>query len=85
MRRLMVTAVAAAMVLTSCSSVVTKTRESAESNEAGGYAAAYTEILGQYEDKIRLIEDSGDHSFEPCALYDITGDGIPELFIVWTA
>ena len=76
MRRLMVTAVAAAMVLTSCSSV-TKTRESAESNEAGGYAAAYTEILGQYEEKIRLIEDSEDHSFEPCALYDITGDGIP--------
>ena len=84
MRRLMVTAVAAAMVLTSCSSV-TKTRESAESNETGGYAAAYTEILGQYEDKIRLIEDSEDHSFEPCALYDITGDGIPELFIVYAS
>ena len=84
MRRLIVTAVAAAMVLTSCSSV-TKTRESAESNEAGGYAAAYTEILGQYEDKIRLIEDSEDHSFDPCALYDITGDGIPELFIVYAS
>ena len=49
------------------------------------FAPLYLEILNGYEEQILTIERSGFQSFEPIAILDITGDGVPELFVCYDA
>ena len=84
MKRIVIPVAVAAFIFTSCSST-SSPRGSSGDNDNPGYSGAYIEILEEYEDKLLLIENSEEHSFDPCALCDITGDGIPELFIVYAS
>ena len=60
------------------------TRESAETTTTAGFAgdtSIYHEVLQEYEDKMRIIENVSYGSIDSCGLTDITGDGFPELII----
>ena len=43
--------------------------------------SAYQKVLAEYEDELRMVENSSVEPMDSCALKDITGDGYPELLI----
>ena len=49
--------------------------------------AAYRDVLTDYESKMRIVEEADkawiDDELNTCALTDLTGDGIPELLIIY--
>ena len=47
--------------------------------------SAYREIMTAYESEMRTVENVSFGSMDSCALGDITGDGFPELLIVYCA
>ena len=58
------------------------TRESVETTTTAavtGDTSIYHEVLQEYEDKMRILENVSYGSIDSCGLTDITGDGFPEL------
>lgn len=45
--------------------------------------SAYREVMQEYEDNMRTVENVSFGSMDSCALGDITGDGFPELLIIY--
>ena len=64
------------------------TRESVETTTTAavtGDTSIYHEVLLEYEDKMRILENVSYGSIDSCGLTDITGDGFPELIIQYCA
>lgn len=64
------------------------TRESVETTTMAavtGDTSIYHEVLLEYEDKMRILENVSYGSIDSCGLTDITGDGFPELIIQYCA
>ena len=47
--------------------------------------SAYREVLKEYEDKMRTVENVQYCAMDSCAILDLTGDGIPELLIQYSS
>ena len=61
-----------------------ETRQTAATTTAAAAASdtsVYHEVLQEYEDKMRIVENVTYGSIDSCGLTDITGDGFPELII----
>lgn len=65
-------------------SVTAESRESVETTTTAAIAgdtSIYHDVLQEYEDKMRILENVSYGSIDTCGLTDITGDGFPELII----
>lgn len=64
---------------------VTETSEAPVVVDEAAMTAAYAAILEEYEPYLRLVQDALYSGVPPCAYYDITGDGLPELIIQYAS